>query len=58
MWRDICIANRDRVLDELSHYEKKLAIVKGLLETGDAAALEQLFTEAREARNRWLRASS
>jgi prephenate dehydrogenase len=58
MWRDICIANRDRVLNELSHYEKKLAIVKRLLEAGDAAALEQLFTEAREARNQWLKASS
>ena len=58
MWRDICIANRDRLLGELSRYEKKLAELRRLLEEENGPALEQLFAEARNARNRWLKSSS
>jgi prephenate dehydrogenase len=54
MWRDICIANRDRLLNELHSYEKKLKEIGTLLENGDAAALEKLFADARAARERWL----
>ena len=54
MWRDICIANGDRLLRELSSYEKKLREVGDMLQRKDAAALEKLFTDARAARERWL----
>jgi prephenate dehydrogenase len=54
MWRDISIANADRLADELSRYSKKLGEVKKLLESRDAAALVKLFTEARAARDDWL----
>ena len=52
MWRDICVANRDRLLTELASFEAKLAQLKPLLSEG--AALERFFAEARDARNRWL----
>ncbi len=55
MWRDICVANRDRLLDELSRFSKKLDRVKALL--NDPARLEQLFAEARDARNKWIQSS-
>jgi prephenate dehydrogenase len=58
MWRDICVANRDRLLSELDRYGAKLAQVRSLLEAGDGAALERLFAEAREAREQWLKRSS
>jgi len=58
MWRDICIANRDRLLAELARYQAKLAAMEKLLRGGDAAGLENLFNEAREARGRWLKSSS
>jgi prephenate dehydrogenase len=54
MWRDICMANGDRLLQELSSYEKKLREVGEMLQRKDAAALEKLFTDARAARERWL----
>ena len=54
MWRDICVANRGPLLAELDRYAAKLAALRPLLERGDAAALEQLFSEARAARERWL----
>jgi prephenate dehydrogenase len=57
MWRDICIANSDRILDELRRYRKKLDALAKLLEAGDAAALEKLFAEARAARDKWIHSS-
>jgi len=54
MWRDICTANRDRLLDELDRYAAKLRELRPLVESGDGAALEKLFREARAAREHWL----
>jgi prephenate dehydrogenase len=54
MWRDICVANREPLLAELDRYAEKLRALRPLLERGDGAALEQLFAEARAARERWL----
>jgi len=54
MWRDICMANRDRLLHELHLYEKKLKTIGQMLETRDALALEKLFADARAARAQWL----
>lgn len=58
MWRDICIANRDALLAEVTRYSVQLGLVAKLLQAGDAKALEKLFTEARDARDRWLKSSS
>ena len=55
MWRDICVANRDRVLDEVRRFSAKLDQVKVLLER--PAELEKLFAEAREARDKWIQSS-
>jgi len=58
MWRDICVANRNRLLAELARYQAKLAELAPLIERGDGAALERLFGAARDARNQWLKSSS
>ena len=58
MWRDICIANRDRLATELRGYQAKLGVMERLLQAADAAGLEKLFAEARDARNRWLKSST
>lgn len=55
MWRDICMANRKALLAELDRYRNGLDRVRALLERGDAKALENLFIEARAARNLWLK---
>jgi prephenate dehydrogenase len=57
MWRDICIANRDRLLEELKKFRGALDAMAKLLEAGDAAGLEKVFAEAREARERWIQSS-
>ena len=58
MWRDICVANRDQLLAELARYSAQLGLVEKLLQAADGDALEKLFTQARDARNRWLKSSS
>jgi len=55
MWRDICLANKDRLRDELKRFESKMKHVQALLD--DPAGLEKLFAEARDARNRWIHSS-
>jgi prephenate dehydrogenase len=57
MWRDICVANRDRLLEELKKYRKELDSIGKLLEAGDGAGLEKLFAEARAARDKWIHSS-
>jgi len=53
MWRDICLANRHALLAELDQYLGELAYLRALLLGNDGKALEALFAEARDARNRW-----
>jgi prephenate dehydrogenase len=54
MWRDICVSNRDLILEDMARYRDELERIMGLLRAGDGAALERLFAGAREARNKWL----
>jgi len=54
MWRDICIANSDQLLKELSNFSVELEKIRKFLEGSDAVSLEKLFAEARAARAKWL----
>ena len=58
MWRDICLANKDALLVELSKYEGHLAALRSALDASDGVQIEKIFTRARSARNRWLDASA
>jgi len=53
MWRDIALANREALLAELSAYMNKLGEIASALDKGDAAALEQVFSRASQARRNW-----
>ncbi|MCC6531039.1 MAG: prephenate dehydrogenase/arogenate dehydrogenase family protein [Burkholderiales bacterium] len=55
MWRDICVSNRDLILEELERYRAELERMAALLTAADGNALAHVFDAAREARNRWLR---
>lgn len=54
MWRDICLANREALLAALDGYETELERVRAAIESGDGAALGEMFERARAARGRWL----
>ncbi len=53
MWRDICLANREALIDELGIYMQELEKLHEALAEADADALEQTFRTARELRAGW-----
>jgi len=53
MWRDICVANRLALLEELDAYLAELARLRTMLVEADGDALEAVFERARRARNAW-----
>jgi prephenate dehydrogenase len=54
MWRDICIANRGALLQELDAYMAELLKTRVLLAGADAGGLEAMFATARARREAWL----
>ena len=53
MWRDICLANRTALLEELDCYRAQLDELRAILLRGDGPALEETFEVARTARRTW-----
>jgi prephenate dehydrogenase len=53
MWRDISLANKDALLDEISAFEKELSQLKQLLVEENGVGLQALFERASIARNNW-----
>ena len=54
MWRDICVANRTALLQELDAYMHELLRTRVLLASADSAGLERMFDSARTRRDAWL----
>ena len=53
MWRDICLANRVALLDELDRYRAQLDELRDALQRGDGEQLATTFDLARTARRAW-----
>jgi prephenate dehydrogenase len=53
MWRDVCVANRAALLDELDAYTAVLARLRTAIDAADGAALEAVFARSRVARTEW-----
>lgn len=53
MWRDVCVANRVALLDELDAYTAVLARLRAAIEAADGATLESVFARSRVARTEW-----
>lgn len=51
MWRDICLANRDAVLEVLTQYRDDLGEMIAAIERGDGHWLHETFARARHARD-------
>ena len=54
MWRDIAVANRAALLEEMDAYMAALARMRAMLAAGDGEALAAIFANARQAREGWL----
>ncbi len=55
MWRDICLANRDALLQQIDGYEQELARIKAFIAASDGVNLAELFAHARDARRHHLK---
>jgi len=53
MWRDICLANREALLEELDAYQRQLQDLQQILTAADGDRLEAIFAIARTARRAW-----
>ncbi len=51
MWRDICIENKEAILELMQIYEKQLKVLEAAIQTGDADKILSLFSHARDARD-------
>ena len=58
MWRDIALANRGALLDELRRYRAQVERMEQILAAGDGERLAALFATAQAARNAWLSGKS
>lgn len=56
MWRDISLANRTALLDELDGYMVQLTQLRASLAAADGTALEAVYANAQRARHNWIRA--
>lgn len=54
MWRDISLANRTALLQELDAYLAQLTHVRAMLAASDGAALEGVYVTAQRARSAWI----
>jgi prephenate dehydrogenase len=57
MWRDIALANRDALRDEIAAYRTALDRIAAALDSRDAGAIEAVFARASAARKAWAAAS-
>ncbi len=55
MWRDVALANRAALLSELDAYLDALQTLRRAVSDEDAAALLDIFSRARTAREHWLK---
>ena len=53
IWTDICMANKDSLLDLLAGQQQALAYLQNLLQSNDADALYRNFEEAQHTRDDW-----
>ena len=54
-WRDICLANREALLNQINAYQGELDHLKELLKQQDSEGLLQSFSSARRLREDWLK---
>jgi prephenate dehydrogenase len=53
MWKDICIANKTAILEEIAAYETVLSELKTSVANEDSQRLMDIFQASRKARIYW-----
>lgn len=53
VWRDICLSNRDEILQALQEFDQTLKQLKTSLENKDGVALQEMFAVAKKSRDQF-----
>lgn len=53
MWHDICVANRDALVNALEHFQADLGAALDAIRRGDGKTIKELFTRAKALRDRY-----
>jgi len=53
MWKDICQANKNKVLSDISDFKNVLEKIEQMMRIGDFGSLLDMFQQASDARNKW-----
>ncbi len=53
MWHDICIANRDALVDALEQFQANLGVAVAAIRDGDGKTVKEIFTRAKALRDRY-----
>ncbi len=51
MWRDICLENKDAILDALSKFQNNLSELRSLIQNSDGDSLLKIFANAKKIRD-------
>ncbi len=54
MWRDICLANREKLINVLAEFIKELENFKLILEAGNGEKIEEFFKMSKHLRDSWI----
>lgn len=54
MWHDVCLANKENLLQVLNQFDSHLAAIKKAIESDNSDKLLQTFSNARDCRNRFI----
>ena len=53
IWRDVCLSNRDALLDALQAFRGELAVLEAAVEARDAEKIEAFFASGASAKRGW-----
>ena len=53
MWHDICIANRDALVEALDRFHANLGVAVDAIRDGDGETIKEIFTRAKALRDRY-----
>ncbi|MED5579135.1 MAG: prephenate dehydrogenase [Nitrospinota bacterium] len=54
MWSEICVQNRESILDSINDFRSHLNSIYELIESVDVGSLQKLFENAKNGRDSWL----
>jgi prephenate dehydrogenase len=53
MWKDITLANKQFILEDIQHFENEIKLLKDAIEHEDAKKILALFENASKTRSKW-----